>query len=321
MTDEFSGSAGAATMAQPGGEGKHFAPNPSPLARRLLAPARRLSLAVLPAQWFHSLVALRCPGAGQLAGDPRLPGKLRGAWGRQLCATASAAAAAGDPCPWQPPCALDVLFRCQGHITPALEIPKPYVLALDAEGADLVVRLTLFGFATDWTEAAAEALLRALRNGLSGMPPLAVAERRIWSEDGLAPAAAARAAWLRFATPCVVRQSGVARPPDLPTLVATLANRVSGLARWQDAALDLPAAALKRHAAGLAVATGEQVPARWRRYSGRQGRWVPVHATRSDMLVEGDLAPLLPLLALGATTHAGSHAALGLGRYALVLAG
>lgn len=41
--------------------------------------------------------------------------------------------------------------------------------------------------------------------------------------------------------------------------------------------------------------------------NGQQQRW----------LIEGDLAPLMPLLAIGATTHAGSHASLGLGRFTL----
>ncbi len=36
------------------------------------------------------------------------------------------------------------------------------------------------------------------------------------------------------------------------------------------------------------------------------------------LLIEGDLSPLLPLLAIGETTRAGSHAALGQGRYVLL---
>lgn len=34
--------------------------------------------------------------------------------------------------------------------------------------------------------------------------------------------------------------------------------------------------------------------------------------------LEGDLEPLMPLLHLGQHVHAGSHAALGLGRYDLI---
>jgi hypothetical protein len=39
---------------------------------------------------------------------------------------------------------------------------------------------------------------------------------------------------------------------------------------------------------------------------------------RLVVLIEGDLAPLMPLLAIGETCHAGSHASLGLGRYTLL---
>ena len=37
--------------------------------------------------------------------------------------------------------------------------------------------------------------------------------------------------------------------------------------------------------------------------------------------IAGDLAPFLPWLALGAVTHVGSHAALGMGRYSLMVEG
>lgn len=308
-------------MAADGGNGG--------LSGRLLRPARIVALADLPGQWFHSVVVVRCRGARSLAGDPKFAGTLRGAWGEQLKATASAEAIAGEPCPWRPPCALDVLFRTQGRITPALEIPKPYALALLADGADLVVRLTVFGFATEWTEAAADALVRAVRGLTPGGQRLAVHDRWYWSEDGIVIEPVPPALVLAFATPLQIRPRDAARAPaggggddagfDLPMLVASLGNRISGLARWQDAALDADFRGLKDQAAAVAVRLLDHAPDRWLRFSRRQGQWIPMAGRRLVALIEGDLAPLMPLLAIGESCHAGSHASLGLGRYTLLV--
>ncbi len=298
------------------------------IAGRLLRPARIVALAELPGQWFHSVVVVRCRGARSLAADPGLAGTLRGAWGEQLKATASAEAVAGQPCPWRPPCALDVLFRTQGRITPALEIPKPYVLALLADGADLAVRLTVFGFATDWTEMAADALVRACRAVTLRGQPLDVTDRWYWSEDGIALDAPPPALVLAFATPLQIRPRewarGAARGEDeagfdFAMLVASLGNRISGLSRWQDAAVEADFRALKAEAGALAVRLLEHVPDRWLRFSRRQGQWIPMVGRRLVVCIEGDLVPLLPLLAIGETCHAGSHASLGLGRYSMLV--
>ena len=294
------------------------------LAGRLLHPARRVALADLPAQWFHNIVEVRCRGGRSLTGDPKFAGAVRGAWGAQLKAAASLEAIAGEACRWQPPCSLDVFFRTQGRITPALEIPKPYVLALRADGADLLVRLTVFGFATDWTEAAAEALVRGCREVFFRGRRLEVVDRRYWSEDGIAADDVPAALVLAFETPLEIRLKDAAGRADgdvfdLGTLVATLGNRISGLARWQDAAVDGDFRALKEQAAALRVQGLDHPPARWRRFSRRQGQWIPMAGRRLVVLIEGRLTELMPLLVIGEICHAGSHASLGLGRYALLV--
>ena len=111
-----------------------------PLAARLLRPARRVDLAGLPAIWFTRRVLLRCRGAGALADDLALPGKLRGAFGRALAQTASPEAARDLPCPWKPPCAYDVLFRSQGNITGGLELRKPYTTRIVIAGSARISR-------------------------------------------------------------------------------------------------------------------------------------------------------------------------------------
>lgn len=56
----------------------------------------------------------------------------------------------------------------------------------------------------------------------------------------------------------------------------------------------------------------------WRRASRRQGAIIGMEAFRGQAIIEGQVGALLPLLALGQITHAGAHAALGIGRYRIV---
>lgn len=297
------------------------------IACRLAHPQRRLPLDELANQWFYSVAVVRCGGGRSLVNDPRGIGKLRGAWGEQLKAAASQAAIAGKPCSWTPPCAFDVFFRAQGRVTAGLEMPKPYVLALIPDGADLLVRLTVFGFATDWMEAAVEALVCACKNVLVRGKPLAVTDRIFWSEESLAVPVGSEALVLAFETPLEIRnrkdgetdirgsvwESGF----SFPKFVATLGNRVSGLARWQDTEVENEFRALLALGAASRVQLQQHLPERWRRFSQRQGRWIPMGGQRLVVLIEGRLGPLAALLTIGETCHAGSHVNLGLGRYSL----
>jgi hypothetical protein len=226
-----------------------------------------------------------------------------------------------------------VFFRTQGHVTPALEIPKPYVFGLYGDGADLVVRLTLFGFATDWTEATADALIRACRDKLSLGRPLYVTDRAFWSEEGVAAQQAPDALLLAFETPLHIRRknalkaehqaaAGRDRADDgdigFETIATSLGNRISSLARWQDAAVDANFRQLKALAKACRTQITDRVPDGWRRFSRPQQRWIQMRGQRRLVLIEGDLAPFMPLLTIGETTYVGSHVSLGMGRYALL---
>lgn len=290
-----------------------------------MEPADAVPLAALPGRWFRQRVELLVAGHADAARDAALTGRLRGAWGRALMRGASAEALDGRPCPWDPPCALDPLFREQGAITARLVVPRPYVLAARAAGGDLLVQLTVFGFACDWIEAAAEALVAALRHGEPpplGRPAVPLG-RRVVTEDGVAvPDPGAGPAVLTFHTPVAFRTGGDLSAPSARTLISGLGNRVSGLARWQDAAVSADWRALAEHAEGLRFDAAGLTLKQWSRRSARQeGRAIPLAGWTGRVLLAGDLEPVLPLLALGATCHAGSHATLGLGAYTLTMAG
>ena len=258
----------------------------------------------------------------RLAADPRTPRRVRGAWGEALKVAASPEAIAGLACPWAPPSALDPFFRPQGFVTPGLEIPKPYTIRCAADGPDLVVELRVFGIAIDWLEAAGEALVRALREGVRGPDGrgLTITDRQNSIYEAVAVPPPAAMFGLRFETPLDLRRER-ADTPVLPSLVASLCNRISGLARWQDAAVeDGWAQAMKAACAGVETLERLAPVEAGKRSSSRQGRSdIPVNGMTGDLILAGDLASLLPLLAIGQTTHAGSHAAIGQGAYTFLL--
>jgi hypothetical protein len=205
-----------------------------------------------------------------------------------------------------------------------LEIPKPYVVAAWAEGADLVAEVTLFGFAGDLAEVAAEALVRGLRSGLNEgdvdrtqYRQMEIANRTIESFGGVDVTAADGAILMvTMETPLSIRAGDTVKAPDFGDLVSSLTARVQGLARWQDAnltadwrALVAEGRSLRRHD------LPHHPPERWRRGSTRQNRGFIVGGGRTQWLVDTPSPELLRLLALGQTTGAGGRTTLGLGRF------
>ena len=133
------------------------------IRQRLLAPAEQVTLAELAERWFVSHIDVVISGYGKIAADPGLTGRLRGALGTALAAGASVEALAGRPCPFEPPCAFEALFRKQGRLLAGIELPSPWVIGAAPRGGNLVVTLSLFGFANDWLPAATEALARTVK--------------------------------------------------------------------------------------------------------------------------------------------------------------
>lgn len=296
--------------------------SPSPLAARLAAPEHRAPADALAAEWFMGHVRLTIAGPVADAPSARLAGRVRGALGAVLRQSASPEALAGRPCPWDPPCALDALYAVQGRVTPALEIPKPYVLALRREGGLLQVDLGLVGFASDWLAEVAAALVVAWRDHLPAARGSTLVGRRVWGTESVAVPRGARRVVLAFETPLELRfRDGAPASGEaaLGSLLASLGNRVSGLARWCDTAIDIDPAAYKAAAAGVAMRVLAQESEAWWRRSSLQARSIPMRGDRPALLLEGDLEPFLPYLAIGEAVHVGSHAALGLGRYRLIV--
>ena len=290
----------------------------SPLSRRLDQPTQLLSLEALCSVWFVQVIEARVPMMGVLAGRTDVLPKIRGAWGRSLMTGASQEAIAGRPCPFDPPCGLDVFFREQGR-SGRHAIPKPYVLEADRSGVDLIVRLKIFGFATEWTPVASERLVEALNvnvdwRWLSEMPHLKaprVEELKVLTVEGLSLPDSPPATTLRLLSPL---ENEARAMRDQPWgVVARIARRVSGLARWHDAEIDASWEDLsetwKRLDYDLSATHDDVVDRRSR------GRGFSEPTLVGDIRISGDLGSIWPLLRMGETAGAGRGAVHGLGRF------
>lgn len=287
---------------------------------RLRSPARRVALHEVGELWYRHRVCVLAAQPEGFRRDPGLPGRLRGVIGRRLEASASPDAVAGRPCAWTPACALDPLFVPR-RVSRGLEIPKPFVPFVEEEGGILVFGCDIFGFATAWSDAVGEAMVAGLRTGVLDANgkrwPLQPLRRDLTELRGIAPPPAnAVGAVLQFVTPLRLRRGAEDMPADAPAAMASLANRISGLARWHDAILDADWAGLAQRWRRLSEDRSGLSRRGWARVSSRQGqRLVPMQGDHGTLLLDGLDAELALLVAIGATTGLGSHTALGLGRY------
>lgn len=295
------------------------------IRRRLLSPTEQITLPELAERWFASKIELVIAGYGKLAADPGLPGRLRGALGTALAAGASAESLAGAPCPFDPPCAFEALFRKQGRMMAGLDLPSPWVIGALPRRGDLVVTLSLFGFANDWAPAAAEALTRTVTELVDWkgcttlfLPKLAITRRSIRAAQGVRPTERDRVVLDLVSPVTLTGHSPLERPASL---ITGLAARISGLARWHDVAVDVCTdwKALKERARGLEYSFEDIETVRWTRGSRRQDRAIPMSGTLGCLMIAGDLGQdIAALIALGATCHMGADVALGCGRYRIV---
>jgi hypothetical protein len=291
---------------------------------RLLAPVRNGDLAALCDSWFHTDITWRIAGCSAMADDPAFAGKLRGAFGTVLKAGASPQALAKQPCPWDPPCGFEVLFRKQGRMSAGLDLASPWVVAIDRMRSHLSITLRVFGFACDYLPAAAEAMTQAIagRCGLEKLAPgncVTIESRRFASVDHLVHATEPRALTLDFMSPVSLSGQSVLHAPHV--LIGTLPARIETVARWMDMQLIHDRDAYRVAAQMVDLHWEDTEKCNWMRWSGQQGRQIPMSGLRGRLHIRGApaaLAVLEPALRIGAFTHCGADIAFGLGRYMLL---
>jgi len=108
---------------------------------------------------------------------------------------------------------------------------------------------------------------------------------------------------------------------DPASLITSLANRASGLARWHGVCLDVPGPALAVEAAQLAAGARWQdaAPRSWVRGSRAQGRRMQIEGLTGCLSLPPAGGLVSALLVIGAQCHAGGRTTSGMGRYALRL--
>jgi hypothetical protein len=293
----------------------------------LAAPPFRLPLEAIPSRWRHTVIEVVCARPACVYDRLALLNRVRGALGNALLVGASPEARARLPCPWVPPCALDILFRqrpIKGIRGEKAGAPPPYTLAIEAMGEEIEVRLSLFGLAAESCAGeAADGLVRGLRGGIALNEGSRLAFEPLRREitlipEAVRPAPNSECIELRFVTPVAPRSWD--KVPVGPTAVIRgLFDRVAGLARWSGIAiaedrtwLETRLGAVRIDGSGLSVGPVHQR----RSVSSPAGRYdIPVLAGR--LALSGEWRPLWPLLVLGQTAHAGGRATQGLGRYRL----
>lgn len=294
----------------------------SDLVRQLANPSRRMTLEDLAASWTTATVSADIPGYAALAHDTVLLRRIRGGLGQIFMQSASPEALNGRACPWEPPCALDVFFREQGRVG-AHGVPKPFVLAGQRVGSDLRIRVTLFGAAIDWLPVVTHALVATLRNGIAWrsqrpeifLPPPSVTHVSVSGGEGVRPLPDSGPAILDFLTPMNAEHDD---PRDRPaTVIARLARRVEGLARWQDVSLDEDWGRLAAIWGAAAYDTHMMYAVTAARRSGRMAKEFGMFAIAGSLAIEGLSPALRALLAIGASTHVGKGASEGFGYYRL----
>ena len=282
---------------------------------RVENPQIALDIDSFAERFIQSAITIEMPATAEMR-EPRYLGKLRGALGEALKKLACTRCLQTKTCACAPPSAFHLLYRFEAAKTPGLAIPRPFAAALTVSGRTAALRISLFGLAVEWSEEIAAGLMLALQDGLGLQPnnrhiESPAIEPPPWSPFGMIMA---------FETPLNLRLNrhdrAAASGPQTKLLMSII-TRVTGIARWHDTKITGDFAALKDQAARTQAWLLDEPQDHWRRYSNRQQRWIPMSGAKPVLLLQGDLAPFLPYLALGTALHTGSHTALGLGRYSL----
>lgn len=283
------------------------------LAQWLATPERVGGLSDLAQGWRDLDCCIILANAGPA--DSGFGAHLRRSFLAALGSGASDAARQGQPCPWDPPCALDVFLREQLR-SGGDGLPKPYTLFWDQERSVMQVTLRIYGIGCNWGPAATEALISAIRDlpwskALHCVPP-----RIMHREIGPAPWAAISEGPLTLRLTSPMDDEGSAeKGTDIAARILSRAlRRVDALARWQG--LSLQDSAMR--AVTAQIHDIRALAARCQRGQHRSPNNKRQNRVTRVLTGEIDLPPLAPdlrlLLELASRCHIGRHTNEGLGR-------
>ncbi len=121
---------------------------------------------------------------------------------------------------------------------------------------------------------------------------------------------------LQFLTPTQIKQNGkISKVPDFPLLIKAILRRYHRL-RYAHGDGQREQFAIDWEAASRIEVVKEEVQyQRFKRYSNRQGRPVPMEGFVGKLVFRGNLTPFYPWLKIGEYLHVGKGATFGMGWY------
>jgi len=265
--------------------------------------------------WQSATLLVRTAKPAPLELGVDLADRLRGALGRAL----DDLRAAGD----EGASALFELAFAGGERADRARV-RPFVLAVEPEGAELVVQASLFGWHRRWMQTLRRALEAAFARGIAVRPghrhrvpwPPGEAQLRWINEVRLAPPGDELV--LDFRAPLVLRRRGGLSGRVLGT-VDSVVRRLQGLAPTMGLELEIDGEAWHWSLRNLAFDDSDLRPVSWDRFSARDARVrQPGRGLVGRLRLAGDVALVAPLLTMGQLSHAGGRASLGYGRYRLL---
>lgn len=252
-----------------------------------------------------------CRSAAELARSSALPRKIRGALGHALAEFASREAIAGASCPFDPPSAFDLFHNDQMDVDKGMRLTKPFVIAADAAGDDLVITLRLFGGACDWAGEFRAGLVAGARRGIAfGDRRVAldvVGATRGPVDPPLIPEPGQELR-LRTITDILFRPQPHSKDAGVRPLarLTGLKSRLEGLALWQGEVMIIDEAALSAEIEAAAPLVGSTGTLRGpRNIKGRSSFRGELVFPRAGPILT-TFAALAPILHLGADTSSGA---------------
>jgi hypothetical protein len=288
------------------------------LKAALKRPPARIAAQELAALFRVETVTATARRPAGFADYPDLPIRVRGAVGGMLHALAAPVSPRPGRGEW--PRAWDVLMEPMGY-----DVARPMTVQTDVRANQIAAHVRLVGHAGFWRPCVETALITAFDHGVK-----LTSESRFRTQlevesvhqsvfGGYEPLqGTAREGRLYFESPVRLR-SGHATRMSGPSFLISLANRVKSLAPWFGFTLDEDWSGL--HEAAWAIESDENGlwPYRYERGSRRAEARIPVLGLLGVLVLRGNLERFTPYLQIGEAVNAGSHAALGFGRYRLSL--
>lgn len=290
----------------------------------LSTPEHKIAPSDMGKFWAVQYIEFVVKRPKQHAASMILLNRIRRAWGHELRKAASETGYDAQVCTWEPPCARDIFFREQFRFNARHGLPKPFALSIDLARSTMVIRLALFGAAIDYVYAARETMATALRFGVdwqdgpesrSDRPKLALMDCRI-STPKLPFESVPDLATLSFVTPMRVTTD---LRSDPSSIIAGLARRTGNLLIWMDAMLEVEWESLSSCWKKLEYSIEQNEELSVPQVSRRQGKKYEANAAALRISISGNITPIWPFLVAGTSSHAGSGATYGFGRYNLLI--